>query len=99
MECGDAGRLASASNLLSKSARILLGREHASSIIDTMKGQVGSFWLSTARSVGVSARDFNTMVTAFAYPGFDQDRQERGNSGTTIQHRSSPLHFAPHIRD
>jgi len=78
MECGDAGRVASASNLLSQSARFLLERNQAVSIIDTMKAQVRSLWLPTARSVGVSAHDCDMIATAFAYPGFDQTQKGRG---------------------
>ena len=76
MECGDAGRVASASNLLSQSARFLLDRGEATSIVETMKTQVRALWLSTARSAGVSARDCDRISGAFVYPGFDQTRPE-----------------------
>jgi serine/threonine-protein kinase HipA len=70
MACGDAGRFASADNLLSQSARFLLERAEASAIIDAMEAQVRSTWYATARSVGVSERDCERIAPAFAYPGF-----------------------------
>jgi len=72
MECGDAGRFANASNLLSQSARFLLERDQAAAIIDTMEAQVQSLWFSTARSAGVAAGDCDKISGAFAYPGFRQ---------------------------
>lgn len=70
MECGDAGRLASADNLLSQSARFLLERAEAIAIIDAIEAQVRSTWYATARSVGVSERDCVRIAPAFAYAGF-----------------------------
>jgi serine/threonine-protein kinase HipA len=75
MECGDAGRFANADNLLSQSARFLLGPAEASAIIDAMETQVRGTWYATARAAGVSERDCERIATAFAYPGFRQ-RQE-----------------------
>lgn len=77
MECGDAGRLASARNLLSQSARFLLERNQASAIIDTMEEQVRARWFSTARGAGVSPADCDRISGAFAYQGFDQNREEQ----------------------
>lgn len=70
MACGDAGRFASADNLLSQSARFLLERAEASAIIDAMEAQVRGSWYATARSVGVSERDCERIASAFAYAGF-----------------------------
>lgn len=70
MACGDAGRFASADNLLSQSARFLLKRPEASSILDAMEAQVRGTWYATARSAGVSERDCERIALAFAYPGF-----------------------------
>jgi len=72
MECGDAGRFANASNLLSQSARFLLERAHVNAIIDVMEAQVRSKWYATARSAGVSEKDCEKISGAFAYPGFRQ---------------------------
>jgi serine/threonine-protein kinase HipA len=77
MECGDAGRFASASNLLSQSARFLLNRNEAAAIIDSMEAQVRDAWYSTAREAGVSDRDCEKIATAFAYPGFSQSEKQR----------------------
>lgn len=70
MECGDAGRFANASNLLSQSARFLLERDQATAIIDTMEAQVSDLWFSTARGVGVSPADCDKIAGAFVYQGF-----------------------------
>lgn len=72
MECGDAGRFANASNLLSQSARFLLERDQAVAIIDKMEADVQSLWYSTARGAGVSAGDCDKIAGAFAYQGFRQ---------------------------
>ena len=73
MECGDAGRFANASNLLSQSARFLLERDEATAIIDTMEAQVRDLWFSTARGAGVSPTDCDKLAGAFVYEGFRQD--------------------------
>lgn len=72
MVCGDAGRLASAGNLLTQSARFLLERPLAEGMMAAMEGQVRATWYATARSAGVSERDCERIATAFAYPGFRQ---------------------------
>lgn len=77
MECGDAGRFANAANLLSQSARFLLGRDEATAIIETMEVQVRAGWYATARGAGVSERDCEHIARAFVYPGFRQDQSEQ----------------------
>ena len=72
MACGDAGRYANASNLLSQSARFLLKDNEAEKIIDRMEEQVRDTWFATARSAGVSERDCKQIAGAFVYPGFRQ---------------------------
>jgi serine/threonine-protein kinase HipA len=72
MACGDVGRIASASNLLSQSARFLLEPADARAMIDAMEAQVRRTWYATARAVGVSERDCERIAPAFAYPGFRQ---------------------------
>ena len=72
MACGDAGRFANASNLLSQSARFLLEPGQATAMIDAMQTQVRSTWYTTARAAGVSERDCERIAPAFAYPGFQQ---------------------------
>jgi len=72
MECGDAGRFANASNLLSQSARFLLERGEATAIIDAMEEQVRGGWYATSRASGVSERDCEQIARAFAYAGFRQ---------------------------
>ena len=81
MECGDAGRFANASNLLSQSARFLLTQEDAVATIAAMEEQVRGTWYATARGAGVSEKDCEQIARAFAYPGFNQDDQ---------RHRSGP---------
>ena len=75
LACGDAGRFANASNLLSQSARFLLESGGAAAMIETMEAQVRGTWYTTARAAGVSERDCERIAPAFAYPGFRQ-RQE-----------------------
>jgi len=70
MACGDAGRYASADNLLSQRARFLLDADQARAIIDAMEQQVRDRWYATARAAGVSPRDCDAIAGAFAYPGF-----------------------------
>jgi serine/threonine-protein kinase HipA len=72
MACGDAGRFASAQNLLSQSGRFLLEREEAQAMIKTMEKQVRASWYATARSAGVSDRDCERIASAFVYPGFHE---------------------------
>ena len=70
MECGDAGRIANATNLLSQGARFLLDLDEARAIVSTMEEQVRGLWYSTARAAGVTERDCDRIAGAFAYPGF-----------------------------
>jgi serine/threonine-protein kinase HipA len=75
MACGDAGRFASAGNLLSQSARFLLTHPRAEAIIAAMEEQVRSSWYATARGAGVSERDCDRIASAFVYPGFGASTQ------------------------
>ncbi len=75
MACGDAGRTASAGNLLSQSARFLLERSQAEMMLARMEEQVRSTWYATARSAGVSERDCERIATAFVYAGFREARR------------------------
>ncbi len=72
MICGDGGRYANASNLLSQCARFLLERDEAQAVMADMQAQIKATWHATARSAGVSVRDCEKIATAFVYPGFDQ---------------------------
>ena len=80
MECGDAGRFANASNLLSQSARFLLDPVQAAEILDAMEAQVQSTWYANARATGVSERDCEKIAGAFAYPGFRQRQAQQGRA-------------------
>lgn len=70
MDCGDDGRRAQAGNLLSQSARFLLGEEQARATVDSMEQKVRGSWYEVARRAGVSERDCARIAPAFAYPGF-----------------------------
>ena len=70
MQCGDAGRLASAYNLLSQSPRFLLDHDAAAAMIAAMEETVCARWYPVARTAGVSERDCRAIASAFAYPGF-----------------------------
>jgi serine/threonine-protein kinase HipA len=74
MACGDAGRTASAGNLLSQSARFLLERSQAEGLLAAMEEQVRATWYATARSAGVPERDCERIAPAFVYAGFRQAR-------------------------
>ena len=67
---GDAGRFANAENILSQSARFLIGPDQAKALVDTMEQKVQSTWYKVARSAGVSEADCAAIAGAFAYPGF-----------------------------
>ena len=72
MSCGDAGRFANASNVVSQSARFLLEPGEGAAMINVMEAQVLGSWYATARGAGVSERDCEKIAPAFAYPGFRQ---------------------------
>ncbi len=72
MECGDQGRFANATNILSQHARFLLERDEAQKIIANMRDQVDKTWYDTATACGVSIRDAETIRGAFVYPGFSR---------------------------
>jgi serine/threonine-protein kinase HipA len=67
---GDAGRQASAENLLSQCVRFLLKREQADALIGDMEQRIKQTWYGIARGEGVSERDCGLISGAFAYPGF-----------------------------
>lgn len=72
MTCGDRGRLASASNILSQHTRFLLGPVEAKKIIDDMTQRVSATWYDTVRAEGVSEKDAEAIRAAFVYEGFDR---------------------------
>jgi serine/threonine-protein kinase HipA len=71
MICGDKGRFACASNILSRHTRFLLGPVDAQTIVDNMRQQVSATWYDVARAEGVSERDAEAIRSAFVYEGFD----------------------------
>jgi len=73
MECGDRGRFANESNILSQRARFLLEPDEARSMITGMRDQVEKTWYSTVRACGVSENDAETIRGAFVYPGFSRN--------------------------
>jgi serine/threonine-protein kinase HipA len=72
MSCGDRGRLACASNILSQHTRFLLGPVEATKIIDDMRQLVSATWFHVARAEGVSEKDAEAIRAAFVYEGFDR---------------------------
>lgn len=70
MGCGDWGRYANATNMLSQCARFHLERGDADAIIKEMARQVEETWYETARRAGLSEKDCETIKSAFSYPGF-----------------------------
>lgn len=67
---GDQGRRANAANLMSQSARFLLGMPEAQAMVDEIERCVRDRWYEIARGVGVTERDCGLISGAFAYPGF-----------------------------
>ncbi len=70
MACGDLGRYANASNLVSQAARFLLSPAEAAKIVDDMATRIRSTWYGVARGCGVSEPDCARIAGAFVYPGF-----------------------------
>jgi serine/threonine-protein kinase HipA len=74
MECGNQGRFANETNILSEHARFLLDREEAEKIIAEMKEQVSKTWEESVLASGASQRDVEAIRSAFVYPGFSDQR-------------------------
>lgn len=72
MICGDYGRFANASNLLSQHTRFLLDKEGALAIVNDIRDYIINNWYSIARAEGVCENDCEKIETAFAYPGFSK---------------------------
>lgn len=70
MQCGDLGRYANATNILSQHARFLLKKDEASKIVGDMKEKVAANWYETVRVCGVSEKDAEIISGAFVYEGF-----------------------------
>lgn len=72
MACGDNGRRASASNILSQHTRFLLGPGDAKAIVTNMTEQVAATWYEVVRAAGVSEKDAEAIKDAFVYEGFNR---------------------------
>lgn len=70
LECGDWGRRANATNLLSQSARFLLEQGEAKAMIDEIEKIIRNRWYDIARRESVSEKDCETIRSAFTYEGF-----------------------------
>ncbi|MDH3638132.1 MAG: HipA domain-containing protein, partial [Gammaproteobacteria bacterium] len=70
LSCGDEGKLARASNLLSQCTRFLVKPDEAQTIIDTMEQSIRERWYEIARREGVSEKDCEAIRPAFTYEGF-----------------------------
>ena len=73
LDCGTWGRYANRNNLLSQCEHFFVPREEAERIVDGMAEQVRASWYPTARRVGVSERDCETIRNAFVYEGWGLD--------------------------
>lgn len=76
MTCGDLGRYANATNMLSQCARFHLPLTEAEALIDAMEMQVKATWYETARREGVTDHDCWLIKSAFVYPGFRLDAHQ-----------------------
>ena len=74
MECGNQGRFANETNIISEHGRFLLDREEAEKIIAEMKEQVSKTWEESVLASGASQRDVEAIRSAFVYPGFSDQR-------------------------
>ena len=72
MACGDEGRFACASNILSQHTRFLLGPAEAKMILENMRQRVSTTWYDVVRAEGVSEKDAEAIRRAFVYEGFDR---------------------------
>jgi len=70
LACGEKGRLACRSNLVSESARFFISPAEVEGIIDKMADVVSGGWYDVARSCGVTEQDCERIRGAFIYPGF-----------------------------
>jgi len=70
LACGDAGRYATAENLLSQAARFLLEEDEARAFVDQMEQIVSERWYDIARREGVTEQDCDRVARAFVYDGF-----------------------------
>jgi len=72
MICGDKGRFACASNILSQHTRFLLGPVDAKTIVENMRQQVSATWYDVVRAEGASEKDAQAISGAFVYEGFNR---------------------------
>ena len=72
MTCGDQGRLATASNILSQHVRFLLGPLDANAIVTKMTELVSATWYDVVRAAGGSEKDAEAIKAAFVYEGFNR---------------------------
>lgn len=72
MICGDRGRIARASNILSQHTRFLLGPVEAKAIVEKMRQLVSATWYDVVRAEAVSEKDAEAIRSAFVYEGFDR---------------------------
>lgn len=70
MSCGDQGRMAKMSNLLTQHMRFGLDYEDAYEIIKNMALIIGNNWRNVAVNCGVHENDCERISSAFVYPGF-----------------------------
>lgn len=91
LTCGDLGRWANATNLLSQAPRFLLTRDAATAILDEVEAVVTSQWYASLRAAGVTDRDCQVLAGAFAYPGFrlapDTDMAPAGRAAPPSKRR------------
>jgi serine/threonine-protein kinase HipA len=96
LDCGDLGRWANASNLLSQCPRFLLTRDAATAIIDEVETVVKSQWYPTMRAAGVNERDCKMLSGAFVYPGFRSVPEDRKSK--SVVHAAPPSERKPPMR-
>ena len=75
MACGQYGRYANRTNLLSGHGRFLLDQAEAESMFEEIVVAVRDGWYAQMRRAGVSDRDCQTIASAFVYDGLFYENQ------------------------
>lgn len=71
MECGEEGRAARRTNLLSMAPRFGYSRDEANEVVDEIRDRVAGGWREAIVEAGGTERDLERVAPAVLYPGFE----------------------------
>jgi HipA-like C-terminal domain len=94
MTCGDKGRFACASNILSQHTRFLFGPVDAQTIVERMRQRVSATWYDVVRAEGVSEKDAEAIGGRFRLRGLQRLSGGRWGAGC----RRNGIEFEAHRR-